>query len=59
MLLKNLIIYNIIQAANIHKNKSGRKGEEALDPDEFIKFYEMLISRPELDTLFKKYNNLL
>ncbi len=46
------IIISLLQVANVRKNKL--RGEETLDSEEFLKFYQMLISRPELDKLFKQ-----
>jgi len=30
-------------------------GEESLDQQQFFEFYQMVLSRPELDKLFKQY----
>ncbi|EFX76852.1 hypothetical protein DAPPUDRAFT_54889, partial [Daphnia pulex] len=32
------------------------KGEQAIDAEEFIQFYQLLLVRPEIETLFRKYS---
>ena len=44
-------IFVHLQAANIRKSKFNK---ESLDSDEFLKFFQMLTSRPEIDAVFRK-----
>ncbi len=37
---------------NVNKRKI--KGKQALDADEFVQFYQLLLIRPEFDVLFQK-----
>jgi hypothetical protein len=38
--------------SNVNKRKI--KGEQAIDAEEFIQFYQLLLVRPEIETLFRK-----
>ncbi|XP_075527977.1 1-phosphatidylinositol 4,5-bisphosphate phosphodiesterase delta-1-like isoform X1 [Dermacentor variabilis] len=43
----------LFNAANFKKHKVS--GEDVLDRDEFISFYHSLLSRPDIDAIFKTY----
>lgn len=44
-----------IQFAKISNvNKRKLKGEQAIDAEEFVQFYHLLLIRPEIETLFRK-----
>jgi len=43
---------NCLKISNVNKRKI--KGEQALDAEEFIQFYQLLLVRPEIETLFRK-----
>ncbi|XP_013779899.1 1-phosphatidylinositol 4,5-bisphosphate phosphodiesterase delta-4-like [Limulus polyphemus] len=44
----------LFDAANFEKIKVN--GEPVLNPEGFVRFYNILMKRPELDKLFKKYS---
>ncbi|XP_064476750.1 1-phosphatidylinositol 4,5-bisphosphate phosphodiesterase eta-2-like isoform X2 [Ornithodoros turicata] len=43
----------LFNAANFKQNKVD--GEDVLDPEEFVKFYYSLLSRPDIEKIFKQY----
>ena len=54
--MTNLLIKVILvpQKADTDKGRLTKKGEDVLDIDEFIYFYQLLTQREELEDLFEK-----
>lgn len=44
----------LFQISNVNKRKI--KDKQAIDAEEFIQFYQLLLVRPEIETLFRKYS---
>ncbi|XP_014676437.1 PREDICTED: 1-phosphatidylinositol 4,5-bisphosphate phosphodiesterase delta-4-like isoform X2 [Priapulus caudatus] len=45
---------NIFNKADVKKQKN-KKEEDALDPEEFVRFYTLLRHRPEIDKIFQEF----
>lgn len=52
--VNQLLLPRYFQIANVNQQKKKRQG--ALNVEEFIEFYHLLVVRPELDSLFRKYD---